>query len=43
MAKIHGKNPMQKLPKNPWQKLAKNPMRTKICLDQPKTFMNILT
>jgi hypothetical protein len=47
MAKIHGKNPWQKLPKNPaknpWQKLAKNPMRTKICLDQPKTFMIILT
>lgn len=30
------------LPKNP-QKLAKNPMRTKICLDQPKTFIIILT
>ena len=37
------KNPMQKLPKNPWQKLAKNPMRTKICLDQPKTFNDSLT
>jgi hypothetical protein len=37
------KNPMQKLPKNPWQKPAKNPMRTKICSDQPKTFVKTLT
>jgi hypothetical protein len=43
MAKNPAKNPRQKPPKNPWQKPAKNPMRTKICLDQPKTFVNILT
>jgi len=33
----------QKPAKNSMQKPAKNPMRTKICLDQPKTFVNILT
>jgi hypothetical protein len=43
MAKNPAKNPRQKPHKNPWQKPAKNPMRTKICSDQPKTFMNILT
>jgi hypothetical protein len=43
MAKNPAKNPRQKPPKNPWQKPAKNPMPTKICLDQPKTFVKTLT
>jgi hypothetical protein len=43
MAKNPAKNPRQKPSKNPWQKLAKNPMRTKICSDQPKSFVKTLT